>query len=352
MSESFILQSNGPIINKLIEGLEIKGPQLVVDIEELSPSALRSALLQYFIVSWGLLIYLHMYLLGVNVCAVSSGDSAECRSADILPWNELETVQGREQVLVDAADFSSFESIWPTSGMPYETVCKLARKLVARHDLPLFGHSPPTNTTPTATSSSPEPPEHSATPVETHNSAVSPKRRESRDAHSPELTTQLPLLEPVPPLLEPAPSLATSLSDQPVFTAILPTRTPTRSHPALQFPPSPGTAAQASIDNVLLESNHDPAHEDIVMANNGVAETEQHQDPGAAITASTEVQKKRKKKAQAVPVLSPKRLRSHPPKATVEKKSKSAAAATYVITNYLLSFTHRMLLVSHLLVAV
>lgn len=279
-------------------------------------------------------------------CPVSSGGSAECRFADTLPWNELETVQGREQVLLGAVDFSSFESIWPTSGMPYDTVCKLARKLVARHDLPLFAHSPPTDTTPAATSSSPEPPEHSATSVETPNSTISPKRRQSRDTHSPELTTQ-------PPLLEPALPLATFLSDQPVFTAILPTGTLTQIHTVLPCPPSPG-AAQAFADNVSPESSHDPAHKNSMMANNAVAETEQHHDSGAAaITVSTEVPKKRKKSTQAAPVLSPKRLRTRPPKVIVQKsKSAATTAATYVIINYFLSFTHHVLLVSHLLAAV
>lgn len=285
-------------------------------------------------------MYVHLELI---FCTVSS--RGECRSADIFPWKELGTTHGREQVLVDAADFSAFGSIWPTSGMPYGTVRELARRLVVRQDsdLPLFMHSSPTDTTPTIISPLPDFSEHSATSIVQETPNLGPATREPRDAHSPEIATQLLLLPPPPPPLALPPPLAAFLSDQPVFTTVLPIGIPIQNHPIPQRPPSP--AAQS-----FSETSHEMTHENSVMVNDGVAEAEQHQASGSAVAVKTKATKKRKKTTPTAPELSPKRLCSSAPKITAQK-SKSGTAAMYVITSILFPFTHSVLLVSHPLVA-
>lgn len=107
--------------------------------------------------SWGTYFIVHLAIVPkLGHYTVASGFISNIRTAENLPWKELESIEGQEHYLVNHAQFAPLGFLNPPSTSSHDALCAFATKLMLPLASPLF-KSAATSSSPLNTPSSSPP---------------------------------------------------------------------------------------------------------------------------------------------------------------------------------------------------
>lgn len=261
---------------------------------------------------------------------VASGTQNECRTTENIPWNDLESPEGRECYLINHCAFSSFSSFYPTT-MTRDMLYEIGVTLVS-HGSPLFKLADPEGSPTLPVLPSPPPSPAPSSSEELDDIMIN---QEPEVPHGHEQ-----LMETIPPpaitnkiaftFNPPTPTTATNSIPVPPVPALTTPECAPPSAAALAALELQGPIRDVTLDNV----QNVPGKDNVPTAIGAAEDTELDCGSGSAAVSGSVVGKagvsgRRKKSAQTMPPTSSRTLH---PRSTVDQQplTKAKRGATYV----------------------